>query len=173
LPWTAAPKEATVDTSIRQFGQDLALAGYAKKTQARYVRTAEHLASRFGRPLARLTREELRTYVEELAARGRSGSWVNVELCALRFLYRKTLGQPERVSFISYPRRHRPLPTILSLEEIGALIAVVSMCPTSGLVGRCAFGCGTATERIAYTYAGTAADATIFCTGAGGRWLGP
>lgn len=123
-----------MDTSIRQYGQDLALAGYAKKTQARYVRTAEHLASRFGRPLARLTREELRTYVEELSARGRSGSWVNVELCALRFLYRKTLGQPEHVSFISYPRRYRPLPTILSLEEIGALIAAVRVARYQAIV---------------------------------------
>jgi site-specific recombinase XerD len=122
LPFTAAPKEATVDQSITQLGQDLALAEYAQTTRARYVRTAEQLAARFGRPLAELTRDDLRTYVEELGSRGKSASWLSVELSALRFLYRKTLGRPEVVSFISSPKRPRRLPTVLSLEEVGALL---------------------------------------------------
>jgi len=29
------------------------------------------------------------------------------------------------VSFVSYPKRHKPLPTVLSVEEVGALIAAV------------------------------------------------
>jgi integrase/recombinase XerD len=114
-----------MDESIKQLGQDLALAGYAKQTQHMYVRTAEHLASRFGRPLADLTREELRQYVEEITARGKSASWMTSQISALSFLYRKTLGQPERVSFLSYPRRHRPLPTVLSLAEVGALLGAI------------------------------------------------
>jgi site-specific recombinase XerD len=119
-------EEATMDQNITQFGRDLALAGYAKSTQLTYVRTAERLSSRFGRPLASLSREDLRSYVEEIVARGKSASSVIIQLCALRFLYRKTLGQPERISFVSLPRRrHRPLPTVLSLEEIGALLAAV------------------------------------------------
>ena len=123
-----------MDESITQFGQDLALAGYAKATRSAYTRTAEHLAARFCRPLASLTREDLRTYVEELGARGKSTSWVTTQLCALRFLYRKTLGQPERVSFVSFPRRHRPLPTVLSLDEVGALIRAVRVARYQALV---------------------------------------
>lgn len=111
-----------MDTSIEQLGQDLALAHYAKGTQKKYLWTAERLSSRFGRPLAELTRDELRTYVEEISARGRSASWVITQLAALSFLFRKTLGQPQKVSFVSYPKRHRPLPTVLSLDEVGALI---------------------------------------------------
>jgi site-specific recombinase XerD len=45
-----------------------------------------------------------------------------MHLAALLFLYRKTLGQPERVSFVSFPKQPRPLPTVLSLEEVGALL---------------------------------------------------
>jgi integrase/recombinase XerD len=115
----------TMDQSIRQLGQDLALAGYAKGTQSKYLRTAEHLAKRFGHPLAELTREDLRGYVEEITARDKSASWVTTQICALSFLYRKTLGQPERVSFLSYPRRKRPLPTVLSLDEVGALLGAI------------------------------------------------
>jgi integrase/recombinase XerD len=111
-----------VDKSITQLGQDLALAKYAKTTRRSYVRTAEHLSGRFKRPLTDLTREELRTYVEELTSRGKSASWLTAHLAALLFLYRKTLGQPERVSFVSFPKRPRPLPTVLSLEEVGALL---------------------------------------------------
>jgi integrase/recombinase XerD len=125
LPWPAVPKEITMDKSIEQLGQDLALANYAKTTATKYVRVAEHLSTRFDKPLGELTREELRTYVEELSARGRSASWVIICLAALGFLYRKTLGQPEKVSFVSYPKRHKPLPTVLSLEEVGALIPAV------------------------------------------------
>ena len=65
LPGEAAPKETTMDKSINQLGQDLALANYAKSTQRKYLRVANGLSSRFGRPVADLTREELRTYVEE------------------------------------------------------------------------------------------------------------
>jgi integrase/recombinase XerD len=114
-----------MDQSIKQLGQDLALARYANSTQRQYLRTAEQLANRFGRPLADLTREELRGYVEEMTARGQSASWMTGQVAALSFLYRKTLGQPERVSFLSYPRRKRPLPTVLSLEEVGALIGAI------------------------------------------------
>jgi site-specific recombinase XerD len=114
-----------VDKSIAQMGQDLVLAGYAKKTQATYLATVKHLSSRFGRPVADLTREELRTYVEELIGRGHSASWTVTQLAALAFLYRKTLGRPELVSFISYPKRHSALPVVLSLDEVGALIRAI------------------------------------------------
>jgi site-specific recombinase XerD len=122
---TAAPKEAIVDKSIEQMGQDLALAGYAKKTCARYLSRAKHLSERFGRPVVSLSREELRTYVEELTCRGRSASWLSVELGAVVFLYRKTLGRADLVSFITFPRRHHPLPTVLSVEEVDALLRAI------------------------------------------------
>jgi len=114
-----------MDKTIEQLGQDLALANYAKTTQKRYVRTVRHLSARFDASLAQLTREQVRRYVEELTARGKSASWVITQLAALAFVYRKTLGRPEVVSFLSYPKRHKPLPTVLSLDEVGALIGAV------------------------------------------------
>src|SRR5580658_6411359 len=114
-----------MDQSIKQLGQDLALAKYAGSTREKYIRVSERLSARFGRAVSELTRDDLRTYVEELSERGKSASWVITHLGALRFLYRKTLGQPEKVSFISYPKRHKPLPTVLSLDEVGALIGAV------------------------------------------------
>ncbi len=114
-----------MDQSIKQFGQDLALANYAERTRDGYVKTARHLSARFGKPLAQLTREEIRTYVEEMTARGKSASWLTAQLAAVSFVYRKTLGRPDLVSFITYPKRYKPLPTVLSLEQVGALIQAV------------------------------------------------
>jgi len=123
-----------VDESIIQLGQDLARAGYAKTTQSKYVRTAEHLGSRFGCPVAEIHREQLRTYVDEISARGNSAQWMILQIAALRFLYGKTLGAPERVSFASYPRRRRPLPTVLSLDEVSSLIRAVRVARYQALV---------------------------------------
>jgi integrase/recombinase XerD len=138
-----------MDQSINQLGQDLALAKYAKSTRSKYLRTAEHLANRFGRPLADLTREELRTYVEEITARGKSASWMTGQMCALSFLYRKTLGQPERVSFLTFPGRRRPLPTVLSLEEVGALLSAIRV-PRYQAIAMVLYGAGLRiTEALA------------------------
>ena len=114
-----------MDSSITQMGRDLARAGYAKSTQGKYMRTVAHLSARYRRPVAELTREEVRTYVDELGAIGKSPVWLGHQIGALRFLYAKTLGRPEMVSFLKLPRRRRTLPTVLSLEQVGALIVAI------------------------------------------------
>jgi Phage integrase, N-terminal SAM-like domain len=128
-----------VDKSITQLGQDLALAKYAKTTRESYVRTAEHLSGRFKRPLTDLTREELRMYVEELTSRGKSASWLRMHLAALLFLYRKTLGRADLVSFVSLPKRRclrdpRPLaPSETWRERLVRLTGRdLSVCPQCG-----------------------------------------
>jgi site-specific recombinase XerD len=114
-----------MNVELKQMTQDLALKGYAEGTRSRYLKTAEELTTRFGRPAAELERNELREYVAELQAKNGSPEWLNTRLAALRFLYCRTLGKPELVSFISYRKRHTPLPVVLSLEEVGALLNAI------------------------------------------------
>jgi len=114
-----------MDRSIEQFGQDLALANYAKRTREGYVATARRLSAHFGKPVAELTREQLRAYVEHLTALGKSASWLVTQLAALMFLYRKTLARAELVSFVSYPKAHKPLPTVLSLRQVWSLLGAI------------------------------------------------
>jgi integrase/recombinase XerD len=111
-----------MDQSIEQLGQDLARASYAKTTQERYVRTARELADRIRKPLVDVTREDLRAFVEFVGSRGMSPWQVRDRLSGVLFLFRRTLGRPELVSFIKLPRRHSPLPSVLSLEEVHALL---------------------------------------------------
>lgn len=112
-------------TEIECMRRDLALKGYAQTTQDRYLKTATTLIARFGRPAGQLTREDLRLYVEELQGQGRSASWLRNQLSAVLFLYRKTLGRDEMVSFVSLPRKHSPLPDVLSLKERQGLLNAI------------------------------------------------
>jgi site-specific recombinase XerD len=41
------------------------------------------------------------------------------------FLYRKSFGRPDIVSFISLPRQHSPLPEVLSVKEVHALLSAI------------------------------------------------
>ena len=114
-----------MDTSIEQMRQDLALAGYALRTRQRYLRTAEHLQKRFDRSIGEITRHQVREFVATILAHSRSASWKRMELAGLAFLYRKTLGRPDMVSFLSWPKDHPGLPTILSLEEVHRLLRAI------------------------------------------------
>lgn len=111
-----------MDKLIEQLRQDLASGGYAKTTQASYVATAERLRGRFGVAVEEISREQVREFVDETLTREGSAASKYKRLSALRFLYRRTMGKPEMVSFIRLPKRHSPLPTVLSLDEVGALM---------------------------------------------------
>jgi hypothetical protein len=52
----ASPKEATMDKTIAQMGQDLAHAGYAQSTQGQYLKTAKMLSDHVAKPVAELGR---------------------------------------------------------------------------------------------------------------------
>jgi site-specific recombinase XerD len=138
-----------VDKHITMLGQDLARAEYAESTRKNYVKTAEHLSRRFERSLAELTAEELRTYVDELTARSTSGSWLRMHLAALAFLYRKTLGRPEVISFLKFPKQSLPLPKVLSLDEVGALLRALHK-PVYQAIAMVLYGAGLRiTETLA------------------------
>lgn len=111
-----------MDNSIERMKQDLARGEYAEKTKTLYLWTVNDLSRRFGQPVANLTVDEIRMYADEIISAGKSSSWVKIQFAALRFLYRRTLWRPELVSFISFPQQYSMLPTVLSLEEVDALL---------------------------------------------------
>jgi site-specific recombinase XerD len=105
--------------------QDLARGGYATSTSDNYMKTVLALAQRFAKPLHELSRDELRVFVDEMLARYRTPSSQRMALAAVVFLYRRTLGMPNHVSFIRWPKRYSPLPEVLSREEVQAVLRAV------------------------------------------------
>jgi site-specific recombinase XerD len=111
-----------MDKSIEQMERDLAFASYSQSTQDSYLKTVEAFATHVGRPVAQVEREEIRAYTEQLRQRGQSASWLKMQLAALVFLYRKTLGRSADVSFVVWPKQYSPLPTVLSPGEVDAFL---------------------------------------------------
>jgi site-specific recombinase XerD len=114
-----------MDKRIEELARDLAFAGYSKRTQESYVAAAKRLAAHCGKRVDEATREEVRAFVESVSASGKSAGVVRRELLGILFLFRRTLGRPEHVSFVKLPRVHSPLPTVLSLDEVNALLRAV------------------------------------------------
>jgi site-specific recombinase XerD len=143
-----------MDKSIEQMGRDLAFAAYAQSTQESYLRTVKRLADHFGRAVSELQRDELRTYFEHLRERGRSASWLKLEYAAIVFLYSKTLGRPNDVSFVCWPRQYSPLPMVLSLDEVHALLRALTH-PLYQTIAMVLYGAGL---RLAEALALTVSD---------------
>jgi integrase/recombinase XerD len=114
-----------MDQHIEQLARDLALAKYAETTQKSYVDAARRLAAFSGKAIGEVTRDEVRDFVEARAKEVKSPTQLHKEFCGLLFLFRRTLGRPEMVSFIKLPRRYSPLPTVLSVNEVHALLRTV------------------------------------------------
>jgi integrase/recombinase XerD len=130
-----------MESNLDNLARDLALKGYAQSTQKKYLSRARKLMERFGRPPEAITPDELRTYVEELRQQYKSASRLTEALSALLFLYRKTLGTPEVVSFISIPKKYSALPTVLSVKEVHALLSHVKH-PRYRMLAMVLYGCG-------------------------------
>ncbi len=124
-----------------QLRQDLANAGYALSTQHKYFAAAERFVRRFGQAPGRLGRTEVRTYTEELRTAGASPSALKQVFAALKFLFEKTLGRPGEVTFLAWPQQPRSLPTVLSVAEVGALLATIRQ-PHHRMIAMVMYGCG-------------------------------
>src|SRR5262249_50289617 len=114
-------------TPLRQrFLQDLQLRNDRPRTQQTYLQHVIRFARHFGRSPAVLGPEEIRTYqVYRLQERHASGSAFNQAVCALRFWYGVTLRAPFAGALIPYGKKPKPLPAVLSREEVAPLFAWV------------------------------------------------
>jgi len=82
---------------------DLAFARKSERTQKNYLADVRAFETYHGRSPEELGQPEVRVWVEHLLGRQLSPSRLRQHLAALVFLYRKTLGRPQAVSFFSWP----------------------------------------------------------------------
>ena len=104
---------------------DLAFARRAERTQKIYLADARSFVEFHGGSLEAFGQGEVRAWVEHLIEKGTSPSRLRQHLSALVFLFRKTLGRPEAVSFFSWPKDAERLPVVLSLDEVSRLLEAV------------------------------------------------
>jgi site-specific recombinase XerD len=65
-----------------------------------------------------MDQDDLRAWVRRLEADGIGSSRLNQHFSALRFLFKRTLGRPEVVAFLSNRKRPKKLPPVLSAGEV-------------------------------------------------------
>ena len=114
-------------TPLRQrMIEDLRVRNFSPTTQRDYVYAVAQFAQHFGKSPELLGPEDIRAYQQHLLAKQLAWGTFNVRVCALRFLYRVTLGQEWAVEHLAYPRRPRKLPVILSLAELQQFFAAIA-----------------------------------------------
>lgn len=106
--------------------EDLRIRNYSEKTVEIYVRCVSEFAKHFGQSPEALEEGEIREYQRYLVEE-KKASWAffNQSVCALRFLYRKTLQKDWLVEHIPFAKREKRLPEVLGLEEVSRLFANV------------------------------------------------
>src|SRR5438105_4616793 len=113
-------------TPLRQrMFEDLQLRNYSEHTTRAYLRCVADFAKHFGTSPEHLGPEQVRTY-QLFLVQEKQVAWPSVvqTVCALRFLYRVTLGRPAMLEYIAPPQRPYTLPIILSQAEVAALLTI-------------------------------------------------
>jgi site-specific recombinase XerD len=115
-------------TPLRQrMIEDMTLRNLTPQTIRSYVRCAARFARYFNTSPADLGPEHVRAYLLHLVQERRvSWSHSNQTRCALRFLYRVTLGRDCVVEAIVGSKQPRMLPVVLSLEEVARFFAAIT-----------------------------------------------
>jgi site-specific recombinase XerD len=132
----------------RRFVEDLRVRNYSPRTVETYLQHVVRFARHFGRSPKDLGPEEIRQYqLHLLQERHASWSVFNQAVCALRFLYRVTLGAPFAVDMIPYGKRPRSLPAVLSRDEVAQLLALVPQ-PVERLILQTAYACGLRASEV-------------------------
>ena len=108
-----------------RMSRDMQRAGLADRTRSKYIAAIAQMARFFGRSPDQLAPDDIRAWDDELRRRGLSPGELGIQVAAQMFLYRRTLGRPEMVSFLSFSRPRRDLPTVLSLDEAFRILAAI------------------------------------------------
>ena len=121
--------ELTPKTAIaRRFLEDLQLHGFAERTQEMYMRAVRQLAYHYNTSPDRITEEELRQYflhIKNVKKWSRSGC--TIALCGIKFFYEHTLNTRWTLLELVRPPQDTKLPTILSREEVRAILGRVRL----------------------------------------------
>lgn len=102
--------------------QDLRIRNYSPRTVRCYVSMVARFATQFAKSPAQLGAEEVRQFQLKLIESKASWSLFNQAVCALRFFYSVTLPRDFAVEHIPFAKARKPLPTVLSVDEVRRIL---------------------------------------------------
>jgi len=111
-----------VSVALSRFSGDLEMANRAHKTIQQYVASVRRFEEFLGHDLGEASQESVRRWVDVLRQQAIGPSRLGLHYASLKFLYARTLGQPDKVAWITLPKAKAPLPSILTKAEIAKLL---------------------------------------------------
>jgi integrase/recombinase XerD len=109
----------------RRMTEDMTMRNFSPYTQRNYLFAVARFARHFDTSPADLGPEHSRAYLNHLIARKVSSSYFNINVAALRFLYTVTLERDLALTKLTFQKRPRKLPTVLSSEEMARFLASI------------------------------------------------
>ncbi len=103
---------------------EMALRGFAARTQRTYVGWMVRLVSQTRVPAERLSESQVRAYLAGLSRSGLSASTMNQGISAIRFFFNEVLHREWPLE-IRYQRAPQRVPVTLSPEEVARLLKAV------------------------------------------------
>src|SRR6187401_1666930 len=105
-----------------QMRSDLVLRGYAASSVKEYLRYARKFVAFHHRSPLELGEEHVRAFLlHEIEVRKLKANSTRAAVAALKFLFGQTLGRPDVVDKIPFPKQPLPLPDVASPEEVRTL----------------------------------------------------
>lgn len=114
-------------TPLRQkMIEDMQLHGLKEKTQYQYILAIKQLANYYQKSPDQITEDELRHYFLYLKNDKKvSRSTSTVALCAIKFLFERTLRRTWPTLILVRPPQEQKLPVVLSREEVQQLLSCI------------------------------------------------
>ena len=109
--------------ALSRLSEDLRMANKAVGTIQQYVASARRFEDFLGIDVGEASQGAIRRWVDFLRLQALSKSRLGLHYSALKFLFGRTLGQPEKVAWISIPSSKAPMRVILTQAEIPRLLA--------------------------------------------------
>lgn len=106
--------------------EEMVIRGYSESTIETYLAQMKRFAKHFNRCPSTMGEKEIRAYQINLAERSDlSVGYKCMFVSAAKYFYGNVLGRPEVTVRIKAPKRSKPLPVVLSVEEVKKLFDVV------------------------------------------------
>lgn len=106
----------------RRMLEDMAVRKFTEATIRNYIRHIEEFAKFLGRSPDTATAEEVRRFQVHMTEDGAQPPTLNSAVSAIRFFFGTTLDRPELARYLAHVHYPRPMPRVLSLEEVGRLL---------------------------------------------------
>ena len=107
----------------REYIQKLEVNKYAANTAKIYIYYFEVFMDHFkNRSLLEINEQDISAYMQSLVHLGKSDTYLNQMINAIKFYYEVVLGMPNRFYAIDRPRKKEQLPVILSKKDVKSLI---------------------------------------------------